>query len=321
MRANNGHKTLLGHTAGLDRRAFAQAALAGLGGVAIGMPGAAFAQLPGLLETRESQYNTIYITRDGPYVTMLFGVNRTLFTESRYNPNQPRTLPVDYTRFMTAALAYTPQATSVYEIGLGGGTIAQYLRLHMPDLAITCVEIDPEVIALAKKYFGLKTDAKLTVVAADGRLHLTRNRATYDVIMIDAYRGTWVPEHLLTQQFYQLVRSRLNPGGVIAQNVEPTTMLYDAAIATLRSVFAHVDVFDANGNVVVVGYDGPARDQAALMANAQSLQQRHAFTHALPEMVAQRRMVTRATGRVLTDDFNPAEQLRAIARGNDRSGR
>lgn len=294
---------------------------AGLGFAAIGMPGVAGAQLPGLIEQRESQYNTIYITRDGAYVTMLFGVNRTLFTESRYNPNEPRTLPVDYTRFMTAALAYTPNARAIFEIGLGGGTIAQYLHLHMPDAAITCVEIDPEVIALAKKYFGLKTDARLSVVAADGRLHLTRNRATYDVLMIDAYRGTWVPEHLLTQQFYQLAKSRLKAGGVVVQNVEPTTMLYDAAIATLRSVFANVDVYDANGNVVVVGYDGPARDQATLMANAQTLQERHRFTHPLPAMVAQRRIVTRATGRVLTDDFNPAEQLRAIARGNDRSGR
>jgi spermidine synthase len=286
--------------------------------------GAAQAQaqkLPGLIETRESQYNTIYILRDGDYVTMLFGVNQRLFTESRYNPKRPRELPVDYTRYMTAALAYTPQARTLLEIGLGGGTIVQYLNLHMPELAITCVEIDPEVIALAKKYFGLTPGPKLQVVAADGRLHLTRNQVTYDLILVDAYRGTWVPEHLLSREFFALAKSRLNPGGVMAQNVEPTTMLYDAAIATIKAVFAHVDVFESGGNVVAVAYDGPTRDHATLLSAAQGLQTRFKFTHGLPEMMARRRIVSRATGRVLTDDFNPAEQLRAIARGNDRTGR
>jgi spermidine synthase len=125
----------------------------------------------------------------------------------------------------------------------------------------------------------------------------------------------------LSREFFALAKSRLNPGGVMVQNVEPSTMLYDAAIATIRAVFDHVDVFDAAGNVVVVAYAGPKRSQADVMANAEALQARHQFRHPLPAMIAQRRHVTRATGRVLTDDFNPADMLRATARGNDRSGR
>jgi spermidine synthase len=298
------------------------AGAAGLAGAAwAGAAGQALAQRDGQIERRESQYNTIYVSRDGPFVIMQFGVNRTLFTQSRFNPDDPKLLPVEYTRYMTVGLAYAPQTASVLEIGLGGSSTSQYLHAHVPTLSITCVEIDPEVIALAKKYFGLRPDRRLQVVAMDGRLHLNRNRKTYDMILVDAYRGTFVPEHLLSKEFFALAKSRLNPGGVMVQNVEPSTMLYDAAIATIRSVFDHVDVFDAAGNVVVVAYAGAQRTQAAVLANAQALQARHQFRHPLPEMIAERRFVTRAEGRILTDDFNPADMLRATQRGNDRTGR
>lgn len=289
-------------------------------GLSLG-PSAAWAQRSSRLERRESQYNTIYIDREGEYVTMRFGVNQLLFTESKYNPNDPKLLPVEYTRFMTTALAYTPAASSLLEIGLGGGSTVQYLNLHMPEMQIMAVEIDPEVIALAKKYFGLRPGRRLGVTAMDGRLYLSRNRTLYDIIMVDAYRGTWVPEHLLSQEFFRLAKSRLKPGGVMAQNVEPTTMLFDAAIGTIKSVFDHADIFNAEGNVVVVAYDGPMKTQEALMASAEAVQARYQFRHPLPPMIAQRQLVTRATGRILTDDFNPAETLRAVARGNDRSGR
>ncbi len=288
---------------------------------AFAAPGVAHAQLAGQVEVVESEYSTIYVTRNGGIYSMVFGVNQKLFTESLYNPAQPRELPVEYTRYMTAGLAYPPAVTNVLEIGLGGGTTAQYLHLHMPQANITCVELDKQVIALATKYFGFRPDARLRAVEADGRRFFARDRRRYDLIMVDAYRGTFVPFHLLTKEFFTIVKSRLTPGGAMVQNIEPCTMLYPAAINTLRAVFANIDIYEAGGNVVAIAYDGPERTAASLQARAVALQRAHAFRHPLPQLLAGRAVQRTAepNGRVLVDDFAPAESLAGTARGNDRT--
>ena len=150
-------------------------------------------------------------------------------------------------------------ADNLLEIGFGGGRTAWYLHKHMPKLDITCVELDPAVVDLAQKHFGVKPEDKFKIVTADGRSYLTKSRESWNVIMIDAYRGPFVPFHLLTEEFYKVVKSKLKPGGVVVQNVEPSTMMFDSAITTISKVFANVEVLDAGGNIVTVAYDGPKR--------------------------------------------------------------
>jgi spermidine synthase len=291
------------------RFALAVLALAGIGA------GLAVAE-PRLLEERSSTYNNIYVYKDGSNVMMTFGHNRRFYTESIYDSTDELALPVTYTRYMTVGLAYASAADNLLEIGFGGGRTAWYLHKHMPKLDITCVELDPAVVDLAQKHFGVKAEDKFKIVTADGRSYLTKNRETWNVIMIDAYRGPFVPFHLLTEEFYKLVQSKLKPGGVVVQNVEPTTMMFDSAIATISKVFANVEVLDAGGNIVTVAYDGPKRSQPELMARAAVLQQKHNFVYPLAAFLGERRAVTRTRGKVLTDDFAPVESLLAIEKHN-----
>ncbi|MGE3142268.1 MAG: spermidine synthase [Hyphomonadaceae bacterium] len=311
-------------SATLARRAFTLGLAAGA--LSLAGPHAARAETAGagrggLIERRESQYNTIYVVRQpNGQIGMIFGINRQLFTESLYDPAAPRTLPVIYTRYMTVGLAYTPRAASILEIGLGGGRTAFYLHQHMPAALINVVELDPEVINLAKRHFDIVTDDRFRIIERDGRIYLTQNQARHDLILVDAYRGTFVPFHLLTREFFMMTKRRLNPGGAVVQNIEPSTMLYPAAVATLKSVFANVDTYDADGNVVAVCYDGPAKTGAQLRARAAALQGQFRFTHPLPAMLARRRTASAGSGQVLTDDFAPVESLRAIELHNQRPG-
>ena len=126
----------------------------------------------------------------------------------------------------------------------------------------------------------------MRAVVADGRSFLMRDNDRWDIILIDAYRGPFVPFHLLTKEFYTLVKSRLAPGGVVVQNIEPSTMLFDSATATLNSVFPSVDLYDGGGNVVAVGYDGPSMRQADLMARAAAMQSRYNLRYDLRTIVA-----------------------------------
>lgn len=302
----------------LMRGARALTALRGLLVVALLAAGAAQAVAADeLIESRESLYNNIYVYKRGPLVTMLFGHNRRFYTESIYDTRDEMALPVTYTRYMTVALAYVPGATRLLEIGLGGGRTAWYLHKSLPEASMTAVELDKEVYELAVKHFGIREEPSFEVPIADGRNYLRRSDETWEVILIDAYRGPFVPFHLLTKQFFEEVKQHLAPGGVVAQNVEPSTMMFDAAVATIRAVFANVDLYQADGNIVALAYDGPRRRQEELLAAARQVTERYGLRYPLGPMVEERRIVTESPHPdVLTDDFAPVESLLAIERHN-----
>ena len=270
-----------------------------------------------LLEKIDSKYNTILIYKEKNYIKMTFGYNKRIYTESVTNTKDRTELPVVYTRYMTAALPYAAKLDRILEIGFGGGTTAWYLHRYLPNTKITSVELDEKVFELSEKYFGIRKGPNFDVHIRDGRRHLMRSREKYDVLMIDAYRGPFVPFHLMTKEFYEFAKARMQPGGVLVQNVEPTTMLFEAAVATLRSVFDQVEFYAASGNVVTVAYDGPRRPLVTLEKTATALQTHHKFRYRLPKLLKARRFSTKIPDqKPLTDDFAPVETLRAIKRHN-----
>ena len=277
---------------------------------------------PDVLESRESQYNDILVTRRGELVTLAFHHQARAYNESTVNLRDPLQLIAPYTRAMTAAMFYAENLRSILDIGFGAGRTAAYVHAFVPEARVTSVELDPDVIDLARRYFRIPADERFRVVARDGRMFLAETPDRFDVIMIDAYRGPFVPFHLLTREFYALAASRLEPGGVIVQNVEPTTMLFDAAAKTMGAVFPNVDAYRASANVVLVAYAGAPRDAAALAAAAVRRQQTYGFRYDLRDMAADRmrldeqQVAIDPKAEVLTDDFAPVDALQAVERHN-----
>ena len=61
--------------------------------------------------------------------------------------------------------------------------------------------------------------------------------ASYDLILLDAYGGDYIPEHLMTAEFLEEVAGLLAPGGVVAANTFAHSQLYDHESVTYRQVF------------------------------------------------------------------------------------
>lgn len=277
---------------------------------------------PGLVTKVESLYNDIYVYRqdDGDYL-LSFGAKRLRYIESVINPKDELELPVAYTQSMTAGLAYAPNLAKAMIIGLGGGRTAWYHHKSVPDMKMTAVELDSAVVQIADEYFKVRPEGNFDIRVEDGRVFLTRSPDRYDIILIDAYRGPFVPFHLLTREFYRLVADHLTKGGVAVQNVEPSTMLFDSAVATIRSAFDHVVFFAGEGNIVVLAYDGAEKDEATLQQIAAARQAQYHFRYDLTQIL-KRRFQPRfnANSVPLTDDFAPVEYLKAIARHNEKQG-
>jgi spermidine synthase len=154
----------------------------------------------------------------------------------------------------------------------------------------------------------MKETARVRYLEGDGRVFLNRHKETYDLILVDAFQGGYVPFHLLTKEFYTLLRQHLAPGGAATFNVHDGTKLYASTLLTLRAAFASVHLYPSGqGEVATVVTAEPAPDVEALVARAKSLQDKLGFRFALPALLARRddRPNTTQTGELLTDDFAP----------------
>jgi spermidine synthase len=219
---------------------------------------------------------------------------------------------------MTTALVLPETPKRILMLGLGGGSISTYLGRAMPDAVIDTVEIDPGVIAAAKKYFGIVESKRVKYFAGDGRVWLKRHRQTYDLILVDAFHGGYVPFHLLTKEFYTLVKQRLAPGGAAAFNVHDGTKLYVSTVKTLGAVFPSVQLFPSGeGEVIMVVTAQPAAGDDVLTGRAAALQQRYNFRYPLPQLFAKRiKHPPLDKAELLTDDFAPVNLYGTI--GKDR---
>jgi spermidine synthase len=258
----------------------------------------------------ETEYNDVFITRRQNQLVMSFQVKGWDYTESATNLADPDDLPLRYAQVMSIAAIYPEAPRKILMLGLGGGSISTYLGRFLPEAAITTVEIDPGVITAAKTYFGLRETERLRYRAGDGRVVLNRSSELYDLILLDAYRGGYVPFHLLTREFYTLVKQRLAPGGAAAFNVHDGSKLYASTIRTLGEVFPALDLYPTGIGEVIAVASATALDKQTLALRAAQLQERHGFRFPLPQLL-QRRMDNpqgqAANGDLITDDFAPAD--------------
>ena len=86
-------------------------------------------------------------------------------------------------------------------------------------MEIDGVEIDPAVTDAGFRFLGLGDNPRLTRHDADARPFLRRTGRRYDLVYVDAYHQPYVPFYLATREFFELVRERLRPGGLVALNV------------------------------------------------------------------------------------------------------
>jgi predicted membrane-bound spermidine synthase len=110
---------------------------------------------------------------------------------------------------------------------------------------ITVSEIDPEVTKVAAREFWFDPGT-IRILHEDARLALSRSADRYDVIVGDAFTDIAVPAHLVTREFFALVRDRLAPDGVFAMNLIDDSGRLEtlaALVATLRTSFETVEVW------------------------------------------------------------------------------
>jgi len=193
---------------------------------------------------KDTFYHRIRVEEDDEARYMYF--DRTL--QSAMTLKDPAALRLVYSRYTSLGLTFRPDAKKMLIIGLGGGSIPKKLNKEFPNLEIDAIELDPEVIKVAKDHFNVKESKNLRLHAQDGRLFLTRTQNQYDIIMLDAYFTDAMPFHLATKQFFELAQKKLAPNGIVVANLisavtGPSGKIARSFVRTKRQVFPQTYVF------------------------------------------------------------------------------
>ena len=275
------------------------------------------------LHREQSLYHTILIVSEPSRLCLQFSVRENQRNQSCIDPRHPKRMVFTYTRMMMASLLLVPEPRTVLVAGLGGGTLPTALAAVLPEVDIDIVEIDTAVVDAARTYFGFEEDERVRVHVSDARVFMKRallRDKRYDLIVLDAYSGDYIPEHLMTAEFLQETRRLLSPGGVIAANTFSTSRLYDHESATYRLVFGeffNLRVPESN-NRVVLASNSPLPPTATLRDNATAWR-RALAPYRVPIRSYPAHMSTEPdwdqTRRPLTDQYSPANLLQSRQRG------
>jgi predicted membrane-bound spermidine synthase len=202
----------------------------------------------GLIYETDSAYNYIQVQKVND--TFLLRLNEGQGVHSVYNPGTLVTNgpweQVLVAPFFNSAGILPSNIKSMAIVGLAAGTTARQATAVFPDIKIDGFEIDPKIVDVARKYFDMN-EPNLNVLVQDGRTGLENSSNSYQIISIDAYRPPYIPPHLTTQEFFQIVRNHLTEDGAMVINVgrSPTDReLVNALYNTIRSVFPSVYVMD-----------------------------------------------------------------------------
>jgi len=162
-----------------------------------------------------------------------------------------------YVHAIYGLLAQT-QARKVLMIGCGGGTLGTMLAKEGHIVRI--VDINPDSITFARRYFLLPMEIACHV--EDGLTFLKRSRTSYDAIVMDAFVGNIIPEHLRSAEFFQLARRRLVASGCIFLNVlvgHDFDTNANVIAGCMAESFSRVRLLDTQGkidrNAILMGGD------------------------------------------------------------------
>ena len=275
-------------------------------------------------------YTRLIVDDEGSIRCLKFTLVRKNSRQTCIDRNNPQRLVFDYAKMTLSALLLKPDPERILIIGLGGGTLPNALRDILPGAVIDTVEIDEAVVRVAKQFFGFAEDKQNRVYVQDARVFGKRaalRGEQYGLIILDAFDGEYIPEHLMTAEFLSEMRGLLSNDGVLVANTFASSKLYDYESATYAEAFGGFLNFrlPTSGNRVILvpqaRLDFDARrplDRKTLQANADTLKVSMApydvplnrYVGTLLSLSKQKPDWDQRV-RPLTDQFSPANVLQS----------
>ena len=270
-----------------------------------------------VIHEEKSLYRDINVVQTGDRRCLIFNVHRGDRNQTCVDVNNRDELIFSYTKMSFAGLLLNPDPKKILIAGLGGGTLPLAFNDLFPDAQIDVVEVDQAVVNVAKGFFFFEENENMTVAVNDARVFVKRAGILgdkYDFIILDAFGGDYIPEHLLTSEFLEEVKQIMTEDAVLVANTFSTSRFYDHESVTYQRVFGEFFNFKlpTSGNRIIITQLEPLPPRGYLMTRAQALAP-SLEKYGVPLLEYPNRLSTRVdwdmSRRVLTDQYSPANLL------------
>jgi spermidine synthase len=269
------------------------------------------------------------VRKDTPYSTLTVIENENEGIRTLYLNNMPHSAMYlngsnkavfRYTDYFNLGFLFNPKARSILFIGGGGFSGPKQFLEYYPNSTIDVVEIDPDVVTIAEKHFGVSDNTRLRTFVMDGRSFL-KDEGKYDIIVLDAYSKTYVPFHMMTLEFFQELDEHLNPDGVIVSNlisslIGDTSELLKAEVNTIGKVLPQIYLFPTKSkqlslvqNIILVATKQSIRiTQDILIQASENHPVKSIPLNSYVNNLHEEELASESE-LVLTDNYAPAEDL------------
>lgn len=196
------------------------------------------------IHRERSLYRNIIVTEDSTRRCLRFTITRrTGQNQSCRFLENPQELVFPYAKMTLSSLLVQDNPQRILIIGLGGGTLPEVYHSLFPEAEIIISEIDEAVLSVAEDFFDFEQTDQIKVDIGDGRVYVKRaalRNEVFDLVIIDAFNGEYIPEHLMTEEFLEEVKQLLPESGMLVANTFSTSRLYDAESQTYHNVFGEI---------------------------------------------------------------------------------
>ena len=208
-----------------------------------------------------SDDSIVEVTESGGVRSLHLG---TVTIQSSMKVKSPYELQLAYSRGMMGFLLFSDKVKHVLSIGLGGGSVPKYIHQFCPEISQTIIEINPQIINIARSHFFVPdNDEKFSVIEGDGIAYLANNRASADVLMIDAFDAHGIPPDFCSQEFFDSCEMALTNDGIFVINLWGSDRNFDIYLRRIEQSFdakgkSSVLILPTGkpGNIVVFGFKG-----------------------------------------------------------------
>jgi spermidine synthase len=121
---------------------------------------------------------------------------------------------------LTIGQSEISKMNSVLVLGVAGGSVVKTLTTDFKfTKSITGVELDPEIIEIANSYFDLDKVTNFKCIIGDAEQFVATSKESFDLIIIDIFKDTEMPEFLFEERFIKSIKQKLNKNGFIIFNM------------------------------------------------------------------------------------------------------
>ena len=267
-----------------------------------------------MLFEKNSLYQYIQVIEDTAKKERYVRNQKKEYTQGGIYINAPDKLLFEFTQMSFVSLAFLNRdPKDVLFVGLGAGAMPKYFTGRYPDAVIDIAEIDPDMLAVAQRYFYFKENERMKVHVDDGRLFVKRAKKKYDWIILDAYQNDYIPFHLTTLEFLNEVKSRLKEDGIVVANITAPyrNKFFDSMVMTYKKAFPYLVMFKGKKSanfIFVASASMKIKDKDRIVARARKIASAKKFDIDLEDIASRyepSEVYEWAGAKILTDDFAP----------------